>query len=96
MLSTGFIVGGLVISRRGLGRNPLRSMLLANVIIWMITSVFAVRSSILLLAVGMYLYLCVVPFVEAAEQTVCRRWCRSNGRAGCSGSHRASSRPRRR
>jgi DHA3 family multidrug efflux protein-like MFS transporter len=73
VLSTGFIVGGLVISRRGLGSRPLRSLLMANLILWVITSVFAVRSSILLLAVGMYLYLCLIPFVEAAEQTVLQK-----------------------
>jgi DHA3 family multidrug efflux protein-like MFS transporter len=73
VLSTGFIVGGLVISRRGLGRNPLRSLLMANVVLWTICSVFAVRSSIVLLAVGMFLYLCVVPYVEASEQTVLQK-----------------------
>ena len=73
VLSTGFIIGGLVISRRGLGRNPVRSMLLANLTIWTISSVFTVRSSIILLAVGMFLYLCVMPFVEASEQTVLQK-----------------------
>jgi DHA3 family multidrug efflux protein-like MFS transporter len=73
VLSAGFIVGGLVISRRGLGRNPLRSLLVANVVLWTICSVFTLRSSIVLLGVGMFLYLCVVPFVEAAEQTVLQK-----------------------
>lgn len=73
VLSTGFIIGGLVISRRGLGRNPLRSLLAANLVIWTISSVFTARSSIVLLAVGMFVYLCVMPFIEAAEQTVLQR-----------------------
>lgn len=73
VLSAGFIVGGLVISRRGLGRNPVRSLLLANVVLWTICSVFTVRSSIVLLAVGMFVYLCVVPYVEASEQTVLQK-----------------------
>ena len=34
VLSTGFIIGGLVIARWGLGRNPLRAFLLANVVLW--------------------------------------------------------------
>jgi DHA3 family multidrug efflux protein-like MFS transporter len=73
VLSTGFIVGGLVISKRGLGRNPVRALLLVNLVLWTICSVFAVRSSIVLLAVGMFLYLCLVPFAEASEQTVLQK-----------------------
>jgi DHA3 family multidrug efflux protein-like MFS transporter len=73
VLSAGFIVGGLVISKRGLGRNPVRSLLVANVVLWTICSLFTVRSSIVLLAVGMFVYLCVVPYVEASEQTVLQK-----------------------
>jgi DHA3 family multidrug efflux protein-like MFS transporter len=72
-LSTGFIVGGLVIAKRGLGRNPLRALMLANVVIWIVTSVFALRSSIVLFIVGMFVYLCVVPYIEASEQTVLQK-----------------------
>lgn len=72
-LSTGFIVGGLVIARRGLGANPLRSLLLANVVIWLISCTFSLRSSIVLLTVGIFVYLCVIPFIEAAEQTVLQK-----------------------
>jgi DHA3 family multidrug efflux protein-like MFS transporter len=73
VLSTGFIIGGLVISKRGLGSNPLRTLLLANVVLWGVCSVFALRSSIVLLAVGFFIYLCVVPFAEASEQTVLQK-----------------------
>ncbi|GAA1257607.1 MFS transporter [Pseudonocardia aurantiaca] len=72
-LSTGFIVGGLVISKRGLGRNPLRSMLIANIVIWTISSVFTLQSSIILLTVGMFIYMCVMPYLEASEQTVLQK-----------------------
>jgi DHA3 family multidrug efflux protein-like MFS transporter len=72
-LSTGLIVGGLVISRRGLGRNPLRSLLLANLVIWVISSVFTLRSSIVLLTIGRFVYLCVMPYIEASEQTVLQK-----------------------
>jgi DHA3 family multidrug efflux protein-like MFS transporter len=73
VLSAGFIIGGLAISKRGLGRNPVRTILLANLALWTICSVFALRSSIVLLAVGMFIYLCVVPYVEASEQTVLQK-----------------------
>ncbi len=73
VLSTGFIVGGLLISKWGLGSNPLRTLLLANLVLWGVCSVFALRSSIVLLAVGFFIYLCVVPYAEASEQTVLQK-----------------------
>jgi DHA3 family multidrug efflux protein-like MFS transporter len=73
VLSTGFIIGGLVVSKRGLGRNPVRALLLVNLVLWTICSVFAVQSSIVLLAVGMFVYLCLVPVAEASEQTVLQK-----------------------
>ena len=73
MLSSGFIVGGLIVARRGLGANPLRTLLVVNVVMWAVSSVFTLRSWILLLAVGMFIWLCLVPFAEAAEQTVLQK-----------------------
>lgn len=73
VLSTAFIIGGIIISKRGLGKNPLRAMLLANLVIWSISSVFTIYPSIYPLAIGMFLYLCVMPFIEAAEHTVIQK-----------------------
>lgn len=73
ILSTGFIVGGLVIAKVGLGKNPVRALLLANVVLWTISSIFTVQASILLLAVGMYIYMLLVPYIEASEQTILQR-----------------------
>jgi MFS transporter, DHA3 family, multidrug efflux protein len=72
-LSLGFIVGGLVVARKGLGRNPLRSLLLANVAMWGVTTAFPLRSSIVLLTVGMFVWLCLIPVAEAAEQTILQK-----------------------
>ena len=68
--SLGFIVGGILVARRGLGRNPVRSLLLANVVMWTVTILFPLRSEILPLAVGFFVYLVLVPVAEASEQTV--------------------------
>jgi DHA3 family multidrug efflux protein-like MFS transporter len=73
VLSGGFLVGGLVIARRGLGTNPLRSLLVANVVLWVIATTFTLHGSVLVLAVGMFVYLAVIPFVEASEQTVLQK-----------------------
>ena len=73
VLSSGFIIGGLVVARRGLGTSPLRTLLLANVGLWVIATTFTLHRSVLLFAVGMFCYLCLIPAVEAAEQTVLQR-----------------------
>jgi DHA3 family multidrug efflux protein-like MFS transporter len=73
VLSTGFIIGGLLIARTGLGRNPVRVLLLVNVVLWAVTLLFPLRSSIVPLAAGLYVYMLLVPFAEAAEQTVLQR-----------------------
>jgi DHA3 family multidrug efflux protein-like MFS transporter len=69
-LSLGFIVGGLVVARRGLGRSPLRTLFLANIAMWTICAVFTLQASIVLLAAGMFIWLCLIPVAEAAEQTI--------------------------
>jgi DHA3 family multidrug efflux protein-like MFS transporter len=72
-LSTGFIIGGLVVARYGLGKNPLRTLLLANVVMWTICIFFTIQASIVLLTTGMFIWLCLGPVVEAAEQTVLQK-----------------------
>ena len=73
VLSAFVIAGGLVVARVGLGRNPVRTLLLVNVVLWSATALFPLRSSIVLLAVGMAVFMFAVPFAEAAEQTVLQK-----------------------
>jgi len=73
VLSLGFIVGGLVVARKGLGKNPLRTLFLANIVMWTICIFFTLQASIVLLAVGMFVWLCLIPAVEAAEQTILQK-----------------------
>ncbi len=72
-LSLGFIVGGVLVAKRGLGRNPLRSLFLANIVMWTVCIFFTIQASIILLTVGMFIWLCLVPIVEAAEQTILQK-----------------------
>jgi MFS transporter, DHA3 family, multidrug efflux protein len=69
-LSVGIIIGGLLVARVGLSSNPVRILLLVNLVLWAVTMLFPARSSIVLLAIGMAIYMLLVPFAEAAEQTV--------------------------
>lgn len=73
VLSLGFIVGGAIVAKKGLGKNPLRTLFLANVVAWAICSVFTLRSSIVLLGIGMFIWLCLSPAMEAAEQTILQK-----------------------
>ena len=72
-LSAAMILGGLAVARFGLGANPVRTLLLVNVALWLGTALFPLRSSIVLLAIGMTVFLFLMPFAEASEQTVLQR-----------------------
>ena len=68
--STGFIVGSALIGKFGLGSNPLRTMLMVMIVMGVLGAVFTLREWAWLYIAGIWLYLVLVPFVEAAEQTV--------------------------
>ena len=70
ILSLGMILGGLFIHRRGLGTNPLRALFRVNTIIWTVCIFFTIQPSIVLLAVGVFIWMLLFPFVEAIEQTI--------------------------
>lgn len=71
--SIGFIVGGALIAKLGLGSKPLRTLLLACLVMWVISGVFTIRDSVILLVIGIFLYMTLIPFIEAAEQTLLQR-----------------------
>jgi DHA3 family multidrug efflux protein-like MFS transporter len=73
VISLAFIAGGLLVARFGLGTSPVRIVLAGNFVNWAVCSVFALRSSIVLVTVGMIVWLALVPVIEAAEQTVLQR-----------------------
>jgi MFS transporter, DHA3 family, multidrug efflux protein len=72
-ISLAFIAGGVFVSRYGVGSIPLRAVVAGNLANWAICSVFAVRSSIVLLTIGMLVWLTLIPVIEAAEQTILQR-----------------------
>jgi DHA3 family multidrug efflux protein-like MFS transporter len=73
VLSLGFIIGGLIIAKRGLGKNPLRTLFIANIIMWTSAIFFTIQPWIWLLAIGMFIWICLVPFAEASEQTIIQK-----------------------
>ena len=73
LTSTGFIIGGIIIAKRGLGKKPLRTLLIANIIMATIGMVFGIREFWLLYVVGIFLYMLLIPIIEATEQTIIQR-----------------------
>ncbi len=72
-LSLGFIIGGIFIAKKGLGKNPLKTLFTVNMVLWIICIFFAIQPSIVLVSVGLFLYMCLVPFIESSEQTVIQK-----------------------
>jgi DHA3 family multidrug efflux protein-like MFS transporter len=71
--STGFIVGGLLVAKFGLGRNPIRTLLLLVVLMGVLGALFTIRDWWWIYVVGIWLYMTLIPAVEAAEQTVIQK-----------------------
>ena len=71
--SAGFIVGGLLIAKFGLGKLPLRTLLYVNIAIGLVGMLFTIREFWLLYAIGIFVYMLLFPVVEAAEQTIIQR-----------------------
>jgi DHA3 family multidrug efflux protein-like MFS transporter len=71
--ATGFIIGGLLVAKFGLGRNPIRTMLLLVMLMGLIGAVFTLRDWWWLYAGGIWIYMTLIPAVEAAEQTVIQK-----------------------
>jgi len=72
-LSCALILGGLAVARRGLGPRPLRVIIVFNLVNWTVCATFTLQSSIVPLAIGMFVYMALIPVIEAAEQTVLQR-----------------------
>ncbi len=72
-LSAVMIVGGLLVARVGIGTRPVRLLLLVNAVAWTATMLFPLVSSVVTLTVAMAVFMVLMPFAEAAEQTVLQR-----------------------
>ena len=73
LTSFGFIVGGAVISKTGLGKNPVRTLLLVNVGVAFVGMFFAIREWWWLYILGIFIFMAITPAAEAAEQTILQR-----------------------
>lgn len=72
-LSSAFIISGIIISKTGLGKNPLKTLLLVNLIVWTTSSFFTIQPSIWLLVGGCFIWMFFSPYAEAAEHTTLQK-----------------------
>ncbi|WP_217181147.1 MFS transporter [Streptomyces sp. AC495_CC817] len=71
--STGFLIGGGLVAKFGLGPKPMRTLLLIVIAMGLLGAVFMLREWWPLYVVGMWLYMALVPPAEAAEQTIIQK-----------------------
>ncbi|WP_328396495.1 MFS transporter [Nocardia sp. NBC_00416] len=72
-LSGVMILGGLLVARTGTSANPVRLILLINLALWAVMLGFPIRDSATLLIGGLAVFMILMPFAEAAEQTVLQK-----------------------
>lgn len=73
LASTGFILGGALIAKFELGRNPIRTLLICVMFMGALGALFTIREWVWLYVLGIWLYMALIPAVEAAEQTVIQK-----------------------
>lgn len=71
--STGFIAGGMLVSKYWLGKNPVKTLLLMNLIMWITCITFPTVSSIWLVGIGFFAFMLLSPIAEACEQTIMQK-----------------------
>ena len=72
-LSIAFIFWWILISRFWLWKNPVKTLLLANIIMWIVCIFFTSVSSIILTVFWMFIFMSLHPYVEASEQTILQK-----------------------
>lgn len=72
-MSFSFIIGGAVVSRVGIGKNPIRTLIYFNIITWFICIFFTIQASLVFLIVGTIGWMVLVPVIEASEQTILQK-----------------------
>lgn len=71
--STGFLIGGALVAKFGLGKKPVRTLLFVVIAMGVLGSLFMIREWWPLFVVGMWMYMTLIPPAEAAEQTIIQR-----------------------
>jgi len=73
LAGTGFIVGGAIVAKWGLGKNPVRTMLLLVTGLGVLGAALCLREWPWLFIGGIWIFMVMMPAIEATEQTVIQR-----------------------
>jgi DHA3 family multidrug efflux protein-like MFS transporter len=73
LVSCAFILSGVLIAKTGLGKNPLKTLLIVNLITWSAAAIFTIQASIPLLIAGCFVWMFFGPYAEAAEHTTLQK-----------------------
>ena len=66
-------MGGILIAKFGLGKNPIKTLLYGVIVMGAIGAFFTIREWSWLYIVGIWMYMTLIPMMEAIEQTVIQR-----------------------
>jgi DHA3 family multidrug efflux protein-like MFS transporter len=72
-LSFAFIIGGLIVSKKGVGKNPVYTLTSLNAITWLVCLFFGVPDSILFFLIPVITWMIMMPIIEASEQTIVQK-----------------------
>ena len=70
---TGFVIGGALVAKFGLGKNPIKTLLYAVIVMGAVGGLFTIREWWWVFVTGVWVYMVIVPIAEAAEQTIIQR-----------------------
>ncbi len=66
LVSISFILGGLLVSKFGLGKNPVQTLFTLNIVTWTTCIFFTIQPSYVLLVIGMIIWMLSGPALEAS------------------------------
>jgi DHA3 family multidrug efflux protein-like MFS transporter len=72
-LSSGFIAGGLMVAKFGLGKSPIKTLFNMGMITWAVCIFFTSLGSIPVFIGGIFIWMALAPVIEAAESTILQK-----------------------
>jgi DHA3 family multidrug efflux protein-like MFS transporter len=70
LVSLASIGGSIYVSMYGIGKHPMRLIMILNIVSWGVCVIFPLQPLVSLLLIGMLTWMIIFPAIEAAEQTV--------------------------
>lgn len=72
-LSFAFIIGGLIVSKKWVWKNPVYTLVSLNMITWFVCIFFTMNTSIIFFVIGIVTWMILMPIIEASENTIVQK-----------------------